>query len=241
MNRGLPNALRRVDIPPPKTAYKQTNIFLRHKDLQSICDCEDFHSQATTSRDYKHIIIFVGGLMDSYHHVVFREFAQFVNGSYQKLAHIPFCAKIYTTFDSKALFYACLPTLINAGYYPYIFAHSWGAANITKVLATLHLAPQSIPLLVTMDPVGYWRLKEKPQSIQKWVNIYIADKWQHITPPNICTYFGHAWNHCISADREIAVQNYHISTKSAKNQKIITHASIRTMLHYFNTSTEFSL
>lgn len=224
------------DIPMPNAPFKQSNVFLsRYR--ESILSMRE----SPQERESTNIIVFIGGLMDSYHRVVFREFAQFRQGTYPKLAHIPFGAKIYTTFDHKALFSSWLPLLIDSGYRPYIFAHSWGAANICKVLSRLVLVPRAIPLLVTMDPVGYWHLAQKPSSVELWVNLYVADKWRHITSPNICTYIGHAWNHCASADIEIMLKNHHSHTKSDKNCKIIAHASIRTMIESFNTHKDISL
>lgn len=247
MNLLLPIALWRGDIPAPQASYTQTNIFFSKAQLCDIVELVDSEFTESTSDsvcptpDRKNLIIFIGGLMDSYHRVVFREFASFKQDSYPKLAYIPFAGKIYTTFDHKNLFTSWLPHLIASGYCPYIFAHSWGAANICKLLSCLNLAPNSIPLLVTMDPVGYWHLEHKPPSIAQWVNLYIADKWHYITPPNICTYIGHAWNHCKAADIEIPLKNYHSQYRSDKNTKIIAHASIRTMIQTFNTSEEITL
>lgn len=259
MNFNLPILLWQGDIPIPDAPYKQTNIFFdsaKSQDIMSISQSYDFLQRESNkcakamdlscdeqknSNTHKNLVIFIGGLMDSYHRVVFREFAQFQQESYPKLAHIPFGAKIYTTFNHKNLFTSWLPFLVDSGYHLYIFAHSWGAANICKVISRLNLTPASIPLLTTMDPVGYWIPRYKPQGIKLWVNLYIADKWQHITPPNICTYIGHAWNHSKAADVNISIKNYHSHTKSDKNSKIIAHASIRTMMQYFNTSNLFEL
>ncbi|RDU55027.1 hypothetical protein CQA49_04150 [Helicobacter sp. MIT 00-7814] len=189
-----------------------------------------------TSLNPKALLIFIGGFMDSMHLVVFRQFAFFAQGDFVRLPN--FCAKMYATFNSKALFSSLLPALVVQGYEPYIFAHSWGSANICKVLHKLDSAPNPLPkdsikLLVTLDPVGYWKLHQKPQSIQHWCNIYIGDKFSHLKYSNICTYFGHAWNHCSGADSEIMLDNLHSKTKSAK---IIHHASISTMLQAFNTA-----
>lgn len=239
MSLFLPIALWSGDVPPPQAPYTQTNLFFSNTESSTIIELTPPQSsQSPQPAGDKNLIVFIGGLMDSHHRVLFREFASFRQGSYPRLAHIPFVGKIYTTFDHRALFASWLPHLIASGYHLYIFAHSWGAANICKLLSRLTLAPASIPLLVTMDPVGYWRLAHKPQSIGVWVNIYVADKWRHITPPNICTYIGRAWNHCRAADTEIVLKNYHSHTKSDKNRKIIAHASIRTMMETFNTSKE---
>lgn len=187
-----------------------------------------------TEPNPKALLIFIGGFMDSMHLVVFKQFAFFTQGDF---VHLPnFCAKMYVTFNSKTLFCSLLPALVAQGYEPYIFAHSWGGANICKVLHRLDSAQNPLPknsikLLVTLDPVGYWKLRQKPRNLQHWCNIYIGDKFSHLKYSNICTYFGHAWNHCNAADSDIMLDNLHSKTKNAK---ILHHASISTMLQAFN-------
>lgn len=192
----------------------------------------------------KPVIIFVGGFLDSFHQVVFREFATFSQDSYPQLSNIPFVAKVYSTFSCEKLFTLLLPEILALSYTPYIIAHSWGARNICKALKNIQdtLPNSSIPLLLTLDPVGYWQPTQPIQCIEQWVNIYIADKWRHFfKTSNICTFIGHAWNECKYANKNIAIKNKHLSSMSDKKalntrKTPINHASIRTMLSVFDNA-----
>ncbi|MGI0406690.1 hypothetical protein ACRE1S_04965 [Helicobacter himalayensis] len=224
--------------------HHRISQFHQPKNIKYVCEAEtkrNFLPQGDAGSEIKSpnpkaLLIFIGGFMDSVHLVVFRQFAFFAQGDF---AHLPnFCAKMYATFNSKTLFSSLLPALVAQGYESYIFAHSWGGANICKVLHKLDSTPNPLPkdsikLLVTLDPVGYWKLRQKPRSIQHWCNIYIGDKLSHLKYSNICTYFGRAWNHCNAANSEIILDNLHSKSKS---DKILHHASISTMLQAFNTA-----
>ncbi|MCI6218172.1 MAG: hypothetical protein MR629_06565 [Helicobacter sp.] len=224
---------------PPSSYFKTINKFLKPlpaiEPLLTNLKTLESHEQ----NNPKVLLIFIGGFMDSKHLAVFREFASFTQNKCSKFATIT--AKAYATFNSKALFRAWLPILIDQEYELYIISHSWGAANILKVLSAFEksknpLPKNSIKLLITLDPVGYWRLKQKPTNIQKWINIYIEDKWRVLKVSNLCSYIGHAWNHCNNADKEIILTNYH---SNGISDKILHHASVGSMLKAFNNEKDF--
>lgn len=241
-------------LPIKNLTYKAHNLFLNKKTQNSIislgCNTESSNNNMTLLKNSsKPIIIFIGGFLDSIHQVVFREFAGFSNGSYSQLSHISFVAKIYSTFSCKKLFSSLLPEILALGYVPYIISHSWGASNICKAISTLNstLPNNSIPLLLTLDPVSYWRVQMSMQCVDKWINIYIADKWRHcFNASNICTFIGRAWNECKNANINISLDNQHSNNMSDKNtsttpKKTLHHASVRRMLQCFNaTNFNFS-
>ncbi len=227
------------------TLYHTHNIWLNNeaqKTILPLCQSTKSAHRKAQNNQSKPIIIFVGGFLDSIHQVVFREFASFAIDSYTQFSTISFVAKIYTTFCCKRLFTSLLPEILALGYTPYIIAHSWGASNVCKALENLKgkLPFNSIPMLLTLDPVGYWRPTREIECVEKWVNIYIADKWKYcFNPSNICTFIGHAWNECKYANKNISIKNKHLSNISDKSfitprKKHINHASVRTMLQCFN-------
>lgn len=223
---------------PPSSYFKSIDNFLAPTpSIEPLTNPKSLESH----NNPKALLIFIGGFMDSKHLVVFREFASFTQNKWSKFAMIT--AKAYATFNSKALFGAWLPILIAQGYELYIIAHSWGAANISKVLSAFGnsknpLPKNSIKLLVTLDPVGYWHLKQKPTNTQKWINIYIKDKWRVLKASNLCSYVGHAWNHCSSADKEIVLTNYHSNSMS---DRILHHASVASMLEALHNDKDLLL
>ncbi|MGX3098006.1 hypothetical protein [Helicobacter sp. 23-1046] len=228
------------------TLYRTHNMWLNNevqKTILPLCQStKSVQSHKPKNNQSQPIIIFVGGFLDSIHRVVFREFASFTLDSCAQFSSIPFVAKIYTTFYCKRLFVSLLPEILALGYTPYIIAHSWGASNICKALENLKekLPRNSIPILLTLDPVGYWRPTHEIECVEKWVNIYIADKWKYcFKSSNICTFIGHAWNECKYANKNISIKNKHLSDISDKKfitprKKPINHASVRTMLSVFN-------
>lgn len=238
-------------LPPKHLYYKTHNIWLSKEAQSSIIPLRQnttFNTESSNSNTKmlknttKPIVIFIGGFLDSYHQVIFREFVTFTQDSCLQLAKIPFVAKVYSTFSCKKLFTSLLPEILTLGYVPYIIAHSWGASNICKALESCvgNLPNNAIPLLLTLDPVGYWQPSQAIKCVEKWINIYIANKWKHCcNASNICTFIGHAWNECKYANENISINNQHfnnISDKDSTNtrKKPITHASVGRMLQVFN-------
>lgn len=218
-----------LEILPPIPSISK-NLTLKGELLESVW-------AITPAFDSKNLIIFIGGFLDSYYRIVFEEYAHFVEDN---LFQTTFGAKIYTTFNCKDLFCAWLPALIESHYKPYIIAHSWGAKNICRALETICLPDLSIPYLLTLDPVGYYKPQKSFDCIKQWVNVYVKDKKQYPLRTNYCTYIGRAWDYTPAAHLNISIDNQNLPflNTSSEEPAIITHVDVNFMLETFRIYTQ---
>lgn len=143
-------------------------------------------------RNPKAIVIFIGGFWDTIMCAVYREFEVF---------NTPSCIKIYASFDSSTLFSTYLKSLCAYQLPLFVIAHSWGGSNFYKALQ--HSLDTPLHYLLTLDPVGYHTPKIRPPYLQKWENVYIADKPSYLRRTNIIALIGHAWNAIPLSDTNI--------------------------------------
>lgn len=172
-------------------------------DLDSHLDSLDSMQNLDSPNKVQHIVIFIGGFMDSIHQCVFKNFLSFrAKGA----------IKLYSTYDSTQLWVQLLPRIYPLRYSLTIIAHSWGANNIIKALCAID--SNHIRALITLDPVGRNAI-HRPQGIEFWENLYIQDHLKHLNRPNISALIGGARKSIPLADSNTALcaPFHHASTR----------------------------
>ncbi len=139
----------------------------------------------------KGIIIFIGEFCDSFGKSFFNYFLSFNHSDYWKF---------YITFNGSKYFIDLLKRFYSYDFKIYVVAHSWGANELIMALSKQNNFDIRIDYMLTLDPVGYRRVKFKPNCVKLWENIYIKNHLSLIKWPNILALIGHPKKYIKYAD-----------------------------------------
>ncbi|TLD97862.1 hypothetical protein LS71_001575 [Helicobacter jaachi] len=195
----------RALLPKPPALFKPYGINIPAQNTES----KNIESSLDSIKNYKAIVIFVGGFCDTIIRAVYREFAHFDE------AHV---IKIYVSFKCTHLFTSSWLSMLNQTQLPlFIIAHSWGASNVHKALQKNLFAP-TLHYLLTLDGVGLIKPKARLLNVQIWENVYIQDKLNNPRRVNLIALLGRAWD------------KLNVSDYNASLSRPFHHASIHQMI-----------
>lgn len=167
--------------------------------------------------DSKKVVFFIGGFCDTFSRVMFNFFVTATKRDFTLNDESGFNVG-YLSFYCYEFLNELIPALLNDGYEVSIISHSWGAKNSLRFLFN-----QDLPLkvLITLDCVCRFSIKERPKELGIWENIYIENRILSDIS-NIVSIIGGAKNAISVADSNISV------SLPAR------HASVRLMLEKSN-------
>ncbi len=79
-----------------------------------------------------------------------------------------------------------------------IIGHSWGGSSSIMRVAAKVTVP--IQLMISLDPVGFFRPRGKLSHVRRWVNVYVDYQKANYARHNNVARLGLPWEHCVMAD-----------------------------------------